>query len=574
MIKQAVDSVLTTGNYQGHFYSRFFHFIFSCLIIMAFATPLRAQTDLTAKAAQEHERRLQEEALRHQQEQSLQYQSRDIYLQSSEEAESANLPADTRCFNVEKIEIAGVTAFKPSVINQIKDSYIHRCIGLSEINELIKRISNLYIEKGLITSRAFLQPQNLNDGVLDILVVEGKLEGLDSVELTHRQLQWAIPSENGEILNLRDLEQGLEQLNRLQQNRAELDLQPGSTTGTSKALIRNAGSSFWHAGVGSNNSGSEATGEWLATAYLSIDNPSFSNDNLYFNLSDAQSHDSLAVSKSYSLSYSIPYGYNLYTYSASYFNYQQLVTGDTTQFITSGNSLNQSAELERTIYRGQRDKLALGVSVNRKQSKNYLEDVYLETSSRTLYVTDVSINYNRTLSAGSLHTELQWSKSQRWFDATRELASAEKDFQFNKYTWDSNLSRALPWSLVYSTSTSLFYSPKHIIASEALSLGGRYSVRGFEQSITAYKGGYWRNEIALQKQVRDIQIKPFIGLDLGYSDTPEYQDYGNATLSGMAIGCRLAATSFSLDISYAKGLQSPRFLPSQEAFYLNVQINF
>ena len=55
---------------------------------------------------------------------------------------------------------------------------------------------------------------------------------------------------------------------------------------------------------------------------------------------------------------------------------------------------------------------------------------------------------------------------------------------------------------------------------------------------------------------------------------PEYADYGYATLSGLAIGCRLVSTRFSVDISYADGLQSPRFLPSQQTFYVNAQINF
>jgi len=546
-----------------------------CLIIIFLPVSLSAQQlDPAAKAAQEHERRLQEETLRRQQEQTQQLQSRDIFLQPQTEETPTALPADATCFTITTINITGVTLFTTDAINQVAKPYRNRCLGLSEINELIKSISNLYIENGMITSRAFLQPQNLSAGVLEILVVEGRLEALESDTLTKRQLHWAMPVTDGELLNLRDLEQGLEQLNRLQQNHAELDLQPGSTTGTSRAFIRNPKSSFWHAGVGTNNSGSEATGEWLATAFLSLDNPGGSNDNIYLNLSDAQSHKPMAASKSYSLSYSIPYGYNLFSYSASYFNYQQLVVGETANFVTSGNSLNQTLSAERTLYRGQRDKFTMTASVNRKQSKNYLEDVFLETSSRTLYVTDVSFAYSRTLDAGNFHSNLQWSKSQRWFDATRELASAEKDFQFNKYSWDSNYTRPLPWSLSYSATTSLFYSPKQIIASEALSLGGRYSVRGFEQSITGYKGGYWRNEISLQKNIHSMQLKPFVGLDLGYSDTPEYRDYGYAKLSGLVTGLRLTSANVSLDISYADGLASPDFLPTRQTLYVNAQLNF
>lgn len=579
MIKWIADRVVLTRKYQGTSHKNrngYVHVIYVlCLIIICFPVSLSAQQlDPAVKAAQEHERRLQEEALRRQQEQTQQLQSRDIFLQPQAEETPTALPADATCFTITTINITGVTRFTSDRVNQLAKPYRNRCLGLSEINGLIKSISNLYIENGMITSRAFLQPQNLSAGVLEILVVEGRLEALQSDSLTKRQLYWAMPIEDGELLNLRDLEQGLEQLNRLQQNHAELDLQPGSATGTSRAVIRNPRSSFWHAGVGTNNSGSDATGEWLATGFLSLDNPGGINDNIYLNVSDAQSHKPMATSTSYSLSYSIPYGYNLFSYSANYFNYQQLVVGETANFVTSGNSLNQTLSAERTLYRGQRDKFAVAASLNRKESKNYLEDVFLETSSRTLYVTDVSFAYSRSTDAGSFHSSLQWSKSQRWFDATRELASAEKDFQFNKYTWDSSYVRPLPWSLSYSAGASLFYSSKQIIASEALALGGRYSVRGFEQSITGYKGGYWRNEISLQKNIHSVQLKPFVGLDLGYSDTPEYRDYGYAKLSGVVAGLRLASANISLDISYADGLASPGFLPTRQALYLNTQVNF
>ena len=102
--------------------------------------------------------------------------------------------------------------------NRLLKPYIGQCLGVTQINELLKVITNHYIEKGLITSRAYLPQQDLSGGHLTVLVVEGKLEGLKSAEgsqLSDRELAMAFPGRTGELVNLREIEQMVDQLNRL-----------------------------------------------------------------------------------------------------------------------------------------------------------------------------------------------------------------------------------------------------------------------------------------------------------------------------------------------------------------------
>jgi hemolysin activation/secretion protein len=545
--------------------------------------PVFAQSnDAAAEAARAHEKRLQEDALRRQKELEARQQSPDVFLQPQIDVSDTDEPDNKTCFNIQHIQVQGVLAFDKKQIDGLIHPYLNQCLGLAEINRLIKSISNLYIAKGWVTSRAFLQPQNLADGTLDILVVEGQLETLESVEgsLTERQLRWAFPVEEGRLLNLRDLEQGLEQLNRLQQNRSELDIQPGSTTGASRALIRNNIASQIHIGAGFNNSGSEATGETLATAYVSWDNPFNSNDNVFLNVSDAISGEDPAKSRSYSMAYSVPYGYALFSYSGSYFEYEQLVKGVAVDFLTSGSSANHTLNLDYMLYRGQRDKLALGLGFTRKQSKNYLEDVFLDTSSRILYLWDFGPTYTRPLANGLFNTSVKWYRSVNWGDAKTELVSAENDFQFNKYTLDSNLTlnfNVFDQQFSYQTSAYLFYSPEAIIASEALSLGGRYSIRGVEgEGLFGYRGGYWRNQIALVHPFKfGGRMDIYAGVDVGQSDTPDNPDINNETLVGSAVGVVLSAAGVNLDIAYARALKVPDYLQGAEhGIYASLQANF
>ncbi|MGX4731392.1 POTRA domain-containing protein, partial [Pseudomonas corrugata] len=74
-----------------------------------------------------------------------------------------------------------------------------------------------YIEKGLVTSRAYLPQQDLSSGHLQVLVVEGRLEGLKGAEnsqLSARELAMAFPGKTGDLVNLREIEQMVDQLNR------------------------------------------------------------------------------------------------------------------------------------------------------------------------------------------------------------------------------------------------------------------------------------------------------------------------------------------------------------------------
>lgn len=551
--------------------------LFCCVLL---AQPVRAQTsDAATTAAREHERRLQEDALRREQQEKEQQKSPDIFLQLPS-AESPDSEAQSKtCIHIRHIDVQGASAFAKPQIQALTTAYINRCLGLPHINQLIKAISNLYIAKGLVTSRAFLQPQNLADGRLEILVVEGRLEKIESSEgsLSERQLRWVFPDNEHGLVNLRDLEQGLEQLNRLQQNRSEMDIQPGSSTGASRILIHNRLATSWHYGAGFNNSGSEATGKNLATAYVSWDNATNSNDNLYLNFSDAVSGESPAKSRSYALAYSVPYGYALLSYSGNYFEYQQLVEGSAVSFLTSGTSANHTVNLDYMAYRGQRDKLGVGFSFSRKQSKNYLEDVFLDTSSRVLYLWELGPSYTRHLSAGVFTTSVKWYRSVSWWDAKEEVVSAEDDFQFDKYTLDSSVSmnfKLADRQFSYQSSLSLFYAPENIIASEGLSLGGRYTIRGLEgDGLFGYSGGYWRNQIAYIHPFKfGGRMDFYAGVDLGRVDDRESVQ---ESVAGSAVGIVLATAGVSLDLAYARALKLPDYVfGPEQAVYANLQINF
>ena len=80
------------------------------------------------------------------------------------------------CIKIEKINILDMTVFKKSFFTDLIKPYINECNGLKNLSIIRDKISNEYINRGYVTSRAFIKLQDLSDGVVDINVIEGKIE--------------------------------------------------------------------------------------------------------------------------------------------------------------------------------------------------------------------------------------------------------------------------------------------------------------------------------------------------------------------------------------------------------------
>lgn len=583
--RQAVINPPKLSIQWANCYIKYSHKAASLLLLLLLSTISLAQqapTDPAERAAREHEERLKQEELRQESERQRNNPESDIFLQPPSEKTEWTEGVGSTCFTIRIINVAGVQLFSESLINTITNPYLGKCLGLGGFNDIVKKISNLYLAKGYVTSRAYVQPQNIEDGILDILVVEGTLEKLESAEgtLSVRQLHWAFPSEDAELLNLRDLEQGLENLNRLQQNKTTMDLTPGTQQGNTTVVVNNNKSKRLSGGAGVNNSGSEATGEHLGSVFFSWDNPTFSNDNVYVSLSSAVDAPRDAESNSYSLAYTVPFGYSSFKVNISQFDYQQKVNGAVVNFVTRGSSASQSLGYDYMLYRGQVDKLALVSSFTRKESKNYLEDVFLDTSSRVLYLAKLGVKYTRYTDSGMLRVSGDWTRSGNWFNAKTKVVAAENDFQFDSISINGSYSKNLslfssPFS--YQSRLSLFYTPDDVIASEAMSLGGQYTVRGIDGlSLVGYSGGYLRNELSHSFALSTFgSVKISAGIDVGNTDTPEFLDQSREWMAGAVLGLSVSGKWLSLDMSYAEALKNPDYLlVEKHAFYASLQTFF
>ncbi len=160
-------------------------------------------------------------------------------------------------------------------------------------------------------SRVYLTPnQNLKIGILEFEIKEGEIEEIrinGNKKLSDRtRILTAFPYDK-ESFNLRDVEQGLDQINRLQSSSATMKILPGSEGGKSIVEIVNDEKRTTNAKIGYDNLGRKSTGERRRVLTLQQDNLLMLNDNLYINYThDQEGDDRIKNSRNLYTSFSVP----------------------------------------------------------------------------------------------------------------------------------------------------------------------------------------------------------------------------------------------------------------------------
>ncbi|WP_249415847.1 POTRA domain-containing protein [Klebsiella grimontii] len=114
-----------------------------------------------------------------------------------------------------------------SAVRKLTTIPVQSCMTLPDIRERVRDVTQDYLSRGFITSRAWLPEQDISGGTLVIAVTEGKVEAVTLEGHEENAIRMAFPRAEGRVLNLRDAEQGLEQLNRLNSRPLTVDILPG-----------------------------------------------------------------------------------------------------------------------------------------------------------------------------------------------------------------------------------------------------------------------------------------------------------------------------------------------------------
>ncbi|NUT77978.1 ShlB/FhaC/HecB family hemolysin secretion/activation protein [Pseudomonas sp. C1C7] len=490
-------------------------------------------------------------------------------------------PTDTRCFPIKDIELKGADSLSVAERDRLLKPYIGQCLGVAQLNELLKVITDHYIEKGLVTSRAYLPQQDLSGGHLQVLVVEGRLEGLKSApdsQLSERELAMAFPGKAGDLVNLREIEQLVDQLNRLPSNQAKMELAPGKNVGGSDVLVTNSPQKPWRVGLSRSNDGQRSTGEQQWGTTFDWDSPLGLADQLNLRGGHDAMTDHQHTSNNALLNYNLPWGWWNFTYTYNQSEYRSQIAANGYNFKQTGDSQNHQLRAERVIHRDAVSKTSLNVGLSYLRTNNFIEDSKLKLSSNRISEMQYGINHGRRVGSAFVNLDLGMQQGIGAFDAqgNGHPGPGEPNARYRKYSATASYLQPFKlWGESFSF-TSLMTGQRSedvLFSPQRTSLGGQSSIRGYkDQSLSGDSGGYWRNDLRWTRPVTLSWLRPLfaeygtgLGYDQGVIRDDRYNGDQHGRLSSNSLELFARGQHMAASVTFAHSLERPDTLPDREA---------
>ncbi|MDU8924522.1 ShlB/FhaC/HecB family hemolysin secretion/activation protein [Pasteurellaceae bacterium LIM206] len=399
----------------------------------------------------------------------------------------------------------------------------------------------------------------------------------------------ALTFDKGDILNIRDIEQSLENLKRVPSSDANIEILPASgdsaALGESDIKITYKQTFPFRLNLGINDSGSKATGKWQGTAALSWDNLFSANDLLYGSFSHSlkrhSDDDGARASESHSLYYSVPFGYWLFSASFSRNQYHQQVFGAfNNNYLYSGETQTTHANLSYMLYRDGSRKTRLAGGFWSRHSKNYIDGSEIDVQHRRLAGWEANISHTEYLGESILSATLGYKRGTGIRKSEHVVEERRNEGTSRLKIISADISLTVPFRIgnqrwQFTTDWQSQWNKTPLILADRLSIGGRYTVRGFdgELTLTGDRGWIWRNDISWN--AFDNQWI-YLALDAGRVKGGANRDMQSGNhLVGTAMGIKGGWKGFYYDFFVGCPLAKPSgFRTSGSVTGFNVGVSF
>lgn len=468
------------------------------------------------------------------------------------------LPTETPCFRIDRFTLdvpaslpdaakaQGASALpmdRFAFAREWLNHYEGQCVGKQGIDVLIKGLSQAILARGYVTTRVLIPEQDLSTGTLKLSLIPGMIR---HVRFADEKLRgtWktAFPTRDGEVLNLRDLEQGLEQMKRVSSQDVSMQIVPGALPGESDVVLDVKRSKPWTVVASIDNSGTRATGKLQGNLSVGIDNPLGLNDMLNVGVSqDLEFGDKRLGSHGWNGFYTIPWGYWAATLSASTNTYYQQIAGVNQTFIASGNSKTVDFKLARVLARSQNDVFGGYFRLSRRFGQSFIEDTEISQQRRNNTIIELGVTDHHYLDGAQFDGSAAYRQGVGGFGAQDDMLAAGPTYRFKMAVLDANLSVPFVISKQPFRYVGTFhgqYTGNTLYYLDDMTIGSRYTVRGFdgETMLASSRGFYWRNE--LQMPIGQTGQAIYAGLDYGRVWGPQPIALVGTQLAGAVIGVK------------------------------------
>jgi hemolysin activation/secretion protein len=437
--------------------------------------------------------------------------------------------------------------------------YTGRTLRLSELRELVAKVNALYRAKGVVTAQASLPPQDVTEGVVRILLTEGRvgriaIQGNASTREDYITERLSLQPQM--LVQLPQLEQDLLRFNRSNDAQLKADLVPGQALGQTDLALTLSEPKRDELRLFVDNTGSSATGERrTGVAYLRR-SLTGRRDDLSLSTVRAAGHEGHYVS------YGLPVSSQGTRLTLGYFKDRtRIVNGPVEPLDVTGSAESYSVQLRHPLHVGTALQVDALASLKKRRSSNFIVGTPLTSAENT---------------GGSAGVDLQLLDERGYWAASAELhAGVERIAGVSPRHYDlvraavrRSYSLTPQWTLNGSLNLQLT-TREQLPSGEQLVIGGEGTVRGYASGLFSGDRGHILN-LEAHRRVELPQPTPWAYSVFGFTDygyVRPYRPPGNTrgadVLQSVGAGMHFAYGSrvtlrFALALPVNRPAEEPR----------------
>lgn len=509
-----------------------------------------------------------------------------------------HLPSEQPCFPIQQVKLNVSKKdyryfyFLQHQLNQPKTGVVGQCVGADGLQQILSFAQNSLIDKGFVTSRVMLKPQDLSSGDLILSIVAGKIaniyreKGDENINFKN-----ALTVKQGDVLNLRELEQSVDNFKLPSHVQAKIYIEPTKTpltditsenVGFTDLVVKRQKSNKLALQTIFNNYGNHSTGEYQAGLGLTVNEPLLSNDRFYAqymsSLNGINDTDRPATNENIYLNYQYPlksWRFGL-TYNRS--RYTQALKGWNVDPIYKGISERKQLQVSKVLHRTGHSKLSAYSTITQKQSDYFIDDLEILVQKRK--TTHYALGLDYELIRPNQHQFNVDVSMHKGSGAFKPLPMPERfysnvDGRALIWLLDSNYRIPFQWGnhqFGYNARLNAQYSNDKLSPNDQFTVGDRYTVRGFDgkRLLSGNKGAVIGQELYYKFPTQNPH-QLYLALDKGVVSRDGLNSSGYHDIMGGVLGYRFGKKHINFDAYVGKPIQSKHLSNKTNA---GVQIAF
>ena len=472
---------------------------------------------------------------------------------------------ETRKFFVKQIVVEGNVLIPEEDLKRLVSPYEGRELPLADLRRLAGELTQWLRGHEYVTSRVYIPPQEITDGLVKVQVLEGRIGEIriEGAKYSRPEtLTGRMRTKPGGLLRYTVLQRDLAALAANPDRRIMAVLVPGKTTGTTDVVIRLEESRPWHGGYFLHTMGTKLTGRFRQGAIIGHRNLTGHDDQLVIRSEFSERSDFFGIAANYL----IPLGATGGTLGVNFgradielnrhFRHTNIIGNATVLGVDWAQPIFQTQHWETEWVSGFDAKRVRSQELGVDQGKDDLRILRLgpnvmeqDAWGRSIVTTEVGIGFSQFL--GASHKK------------DSAASRTQSGGQFTRVNLSAGRLQHLPWGFQLLVRGATQLTNDRLSPAETGPLGGEDTVRGYpEGEFLADYGYVGTMELRLPIPVRVAEhntmltVVGFADGGAGFLRKPVMGERSKARLIGLGFGGRYAVSPYTnvlMDVGFPVG---------------------